>query len=490
MLAPLLLVLAAVAPVPPAGAPPSDAALAARLVTRLEALAADRRFSGELRISRGGQLIVQRGFGGVTVTPGQPGVYAAGSITKTFTAAGVLLLAQQGRLGLDDPLSRYFPEVDPGRLTREGRAVTLDDLLTHTSGLAGMFLWPHWAHERPPDAVARSLSEARLATTPGRAFVYCNECYVVLGEVIHRVSGVPYDRFIHDHIAGPLALVDTGMVPGPDQRRRLLPGQVRSLLGLHPSQRLMPHRLRRSYEWPGGADGSLRSTTADLARFFGALAGGKLLDPAMRDRMFTEKLQRYGRGIAISPLGQGARLLWHNGALSPLGYEAFAGIVQGAAGEDPPLLVVALANVDHAELDLTSEVGAALKGATPPPPPGRWTFGRVMNTLRALHLGPAMATLAVAALLWRRRRPAGARGRTLTAVSAVLALAAVGLGGATTPVFAGGMLVALIAGAAELRRPPSRGWNWDDPACVVALVTLLIALPMVTLVLVMRWLVS
>jgi CubicO group peptidase (beta-lactamase class C family) len=69
----------------------------------------------------------------MTVTPGQPGVYAAGSITKTFTAAGVMLLVHQGRLGLDDPLSRHFPELDPQRLTRDGRAVTLDDLLTHTS---------------------------------------------------------------------------------------------------------------------------------------------------------------------------------------------------------------------------------------------------------------------------------------------------------------------------------------------------------------------
>ena len=270
----------------------------------------------------------------------------------------MLLLAQQGRLGLDDPLSRHFPELDPQRLTRDGRAVTLDDLLTHTSGLAGMFLWPRWAHERPPDAVARWLSEAKLATTPGRVFDYCNECYVVLGEVIHRVSGVPYDRFIHDQIVRPLALVDTGMVPGPDQRRRLLPGQVRSLLGLHPvatpDAPSPPSQLRMAR----------RARTAACVRPRRISSGSSGRWPAagcwtrrMRDRMFTAKLARYGRGIAISPFAQGGRLLWHNGALSPLGYQAFAGIVQGAAGQDPPLLVVVLANVDDAELDLTSEVG-------------------------------------------------------------------------------------------------------------------------------------
>jgi hypothetical protein len=301
---------------------------------------------------------------------------------------------------------------------------------------------------------------------------------------------VPYDRFIHERIVRPLGLVDTGAPPGPDQRRRLLPGQVRSLLGLHPSQSLMPYRLRRSYEWPGGSDGSLRSTAADLERFFGALAAGELLEPAMRDRMFTAELDRYGRGIAVGTFGSGGRLLWHNGALSPLGYQAFAGIVQASAGEHPPLLVVVLGNVDHGELDLTAEVGAALKGTPPPPAPGRWTFGRVMNTARVLHLGPAVATVAVAALLWRRRRPAASRGRMLTAVATALMLVALGLGGARTPVFAAGLLAALIAGATELRRPPSRKWNWNEPACALALVMLLIALSLVALVLAARWLLS
>jgi CubicO group peptidase (beta-lactamase class C family) len=483
MLVSLLLLLAVATPT--AAPPPTDAALAARLTTRLEALAADRRFTGELRVSRGGEVIVHRGFGGVTVTPGQPGVYAIGSINKTFTAAGVLLLAQQGRLRLDDPLSRHFPELDPRRFMRDGRAVTLDDLLTHTSGL-GMFLWPPWPDQRAPDAIVRMLAEAKVTTTPGRVFAYCNECYVVLGEVLHRVAGVPYDRFVSERISGPLGLVDTAPVPGADQRRRLLPGQVRSLFGLHPSQALMPHSLRKSYQWPAGADGSLRSTAVDLERFFLALAG-PLLDPAMRDRMFTEHLQRNGRGIVLSPFGRDHRLAWHNGALSPLGYQSFAGVVLGPADQHrPPLTMVVLGNVDISALMLTPELLGAMAGSTPAPAAGWWSFRRAMHTVRFLRLGPALATLAVAVFLWRRRRRAHPLGRTLTAFGVLLALVAIGLAGARTPVFAGGMLAALIAGAAELRRPPSRKWNWNDPACVAALVTLLIALPVVALVLAAR----
>ena len=482
MFAPILFVLAAA---PAAPAPTPDAELTARLTGRLDQLAAERRFSGELRISRGDQLIIHRGFGGVTVDPSRPGVYVVASNTKTFTAAAVLLLAQRGRLKLDDSLSRHIPEVDPKRLTLNGRAVTLDDLLTHTSGLTGMDLQPLWASSHPPDVVVRLLSQAHLATTPGREFDYCNECYVVLGEVIRRVSGRPYDQFIRDNVTTPLGLVDTALVPGDDQRRRLLPGQVGSEMGLHPARRLMPHRLREAYEWPGAADGGMRSTAPDLERFMTALLGERLLDRAHRELMFTEKLASNGRGVVNSPGGPGRRLIWHDGELKPLGYQSFAGLLIGP-DDGPPLSMVVLANVDSSALDVTAEVIGALSGR-PPPPFQRWTFERTMNTLRALRLGPLLATLALAWLLWQRRRPALSRAHTLTLAATVVMLVAIGLAGARTVVFAGSLLFTLIAAAADLRRPPSQKWSWADPACQATPVALLFALAVVAVVLLMRW---
>jgi D-alanyl-D-alanine carboxypeptidase len=497
MLAPLLLLITA-APATSAAAPataapatpPSDAELTNRLATRLEALAAARRFSGELRVSRGNQVLVHRGFGGVVVTPGRPGVYVIASITKTFTAAGVLLLAQQGRLRLDDSLARHFPEVDAGRLTRDGRAVTLDDLLTQTSGLAGMDLRPLWASTRPPDTAVRLLSQAHLATTPGREFAYCNQCYVVLGEVVRRVSGArSYDQFVRQNIARPLGLVDTGIVPGEDQRGRLLPGQVGSEIGLHHARRLMPHRLRDVHEWPGAAQGGLRSTAPDLERFFVALVAGKLIGPALRDDMFTEKLDGYARGLVISHLGPGRQLVWHNGGLVPLGYEAFAGVLLGPDREQPPLALVVLGNVDMSAVDLTAEVLRVLSGR-PPPPFERWTFMRTMNTVRALQLGPLLATAVVAGFLWRWRRPAPGRAHTLTAMGVVLAVVPIGLAGARTPVFAGTLLFVLIAGAVELRRPPERPWTWSDPASLASLIVLSMGLAVVAFVVLVRFLIS
>ena len=78
--------------------------------------------------------------------------------------------------------------------------------------------------------------------------------------------------------------------------------------------------------------------------------------------MFTEKLDGYARGLAISHLGPGRQLVWHNGGLVPLGYEAFAGVLLGPDREQPPLALLVLANVDMSAVDLTAEVLRVLTG--------------------------------------------------------------------------------------------------------------------------------
>jgi CubicO group peptidase (beta-lactamase class C family) len=154
-------------------------------------------------ILRGDSLLMARGYGFANREHRVPAtdttVYPVGSLSKQFTAAAIVLLSQQGRLRLEDPITRYLPE---------GQAVwskvTIRHLLTHTSGI-------------PEDTLidaSRDYSEGELVRsavrplefTPGALESYCNTCYVLLGVIIHRVSGRTWGDFVSDHIFRPLEM--------------------------------------------------------------------------------------------------------------------------------------------------------------------------------------------------------------------------------------------------------------------------------------------
>jgi len=154
-------------------------------------------------VLRGDSLLMAKGYGLANRERGVPAtdstVYAVGSLSKQFTAAAIVLLSQQRRLGLDDPITRYLPE---------GRAVwsrvTIRHLLTHTSGI-------------PQDTTldqSRDYSESELVRSaaqplefePGKLESYSSTGYALLGVIIHRVTGVPWGDFVKDHIFRPLAM--------------------------------------------------------------------------------------------------------------------------------------------------------------------------------------------------------------------------------------------------------------------------------------------
>jgi CubicO group peptidase (beta-lactamase class C family) len=135
-------------------------------------------------------------------------VFDAASLTKILsTAPSVLLLAEAGKLDLDAPLVRYFPECGS-----EGKAgITVRHLLTHSSGLpAGLPAKPAWEGQ----AAAHELACAKAVTdVPGTAFRYSDINYILLGQLVQRVSGVPLNEFAQQHIFAPLKMTDTGYLP-------------------------------------------------------------------------------------------------------------------------------------------------------------------------------------------------------------------------------------------------------------------------------------
>jgi D-alanyl-D-alanine carboxypeptidase len=261
------------------------------------------------------------------------GHYRIASTTKTFVATVVLQLAGEGSVSLDDTVAQHLPGVVSGG-GHDGSAITIRDLLRHTSGIYDYNLDEAWNpfgaletfeergldHNEPEELVAVAMRHPPIFE-PGTARSYSNTNYVLAGMVIKAVTGNPWAEEVRDRIIAPLALEQTIVGIGPQMPE--------------------PH-AKGYYQFPqggplvdvtlldlsaGDAGGAIISTPADITRFFSALLGGELLAPEqlaeMKDTV-PEGDGRYGLGLGWSPLSCGGGYWRHGGAVPGyLSYEGF-----------------------------------------------------------------------------------------------------------------------------------------------------------------------
>lgn len=241
-------------------------------------------------------------------------LFKVGSITKQFTAAAILLLAERGKLSIDDPVSDHidgFP--DP--------TITLRHLLGHSSGLR------NYTGEkfRQQDArMRRSMSEMiayilaqpdLLTFPPGSRYSYSNSGYYLLGGVIEKVSGRPYDRFIQDELLAPLGLEHTAI----DREDEIVPGLVH---GYDRNPAAPSGFSNTSYASPStaGPAGALHSTLGDLICWNRALLDGRVLSASSLEQMTRRGLGDYGLGLMIRTSPDGVVSIGHGGSIN--GYNA------------------------------------------------------------------------------------------------------------------------------------------------------------------------
>jgi CubicO group peptidase (beta-lactamase class C family) len=231
-------------------------------------------------------------------------VLQVGSITKPFTAAAILRLAERGALTLDDRIEKFVPEYDP-----RGATITLRHLLTHTSGLTA----PPLNHYSPLTRAQfiTAINGQPLAFTPGSKYVYSNAGYQLLGHAIESITGTPFAEFVHREFALPLGLIDTGVcgtsnLPRPDG------------YGVFQGKATRVPAVDMSVPFAAGA---LCSTASDLARWSHLLATGRVILPASYATMITparlanNTLAPYGLGVFLGKqLGQPA--VSHTGGIN------------------------------------------------------------------------------------------------------------------------------------------------------------------------------
>jgi len=262
-----------------------------------------------------GKLVASDAFGmanlthGVPLTPDTPS--NVGSISKQFTAMAMLILERQGKLSLDDPLRKFLPEIPDF-----GTPLTLRDVLHHSTGLReiinGLML-AGWETEDSLDTaevLALVEHQKKLQFEPGTDHTYNNTGYLLLAEVVQRVTGQPFDAWMKAHVFEPLGMHHTVVRMEPGQ---VIPGCAQGYVPADAGGFVERRDIARSY----GA-GGIYSTVADLARWIDHFREPTLITPEAFQEMTTPfvlpngESTDYGMGIAVDEL-RGLERIWHNG---------------------------------------------------------------------------------------------------------------------------------------------------------------------------------
>lgn len=340
---------------PPVLTPPMQSAWPS-LDARIQGMIDDRLMPGlSLSVMVNANWLYSKGFGladiarKLPVTPRTP--FRIGSVSKQFTAAAILQLAEERFLKISDPLSRYLPQFP------RAADVTLSQLLSHTSGLGDYLadVYPLDRHRTYGSGeILKAIAAANplFQSEPGTAWHYSNSGFALLGIIVEQLSGMPYRDFCTWRLFAEAGLGDTSInTPdsGPDSEPAACIGYTP---GFHPTVSIPPSLI-------GGA-GAISSTTEDLCRWHAVLMRGQVLQPASFRTMQTAvRLKNgapvapsYGFGLSLGRFG-GARFISHSGLVN--GFTAHL-----RSFPEQRLTIAALSNCDGGGADSFTQAQAML----------------------------------------------------------------------------------------------------------------------------------
>jgi CubicO group peptidase (beta-lactamase class C family) len=320
-----------------------------------------------LAIVRDGRITKAQGYGFANVElkarATKETVYEIGSNTKQFTAAAIMMLVEDGKVHLEDPITKYFPEAPEA-----WHGITIRHLLSHTSGIQNHVAVPHWldvfrtnlAFETAPsrDELLKMFFKLPLEFRPGETWAYDNTGYYLLGIIIEQASGKSYWQFLDDRIFKPLGMNATRSTdPRPIVSNRASGYEWKT-----------DHFENRPVLLPAIAfsAGSLLSTVEDMSKWDAALSGEKLLKKSTLNQMWTAAVTNdgadapfnYGLGWFVDRY-HGHRFVQHSG-----GTPGFSSVIYRFLNEK--LTIIILTNhsdmiVDQLAIDLAGICLPSLK---------------------------------------------------------------------------------------------------------------------------------
>ena len=274
-----------------------DAELLAKIPARMLQFSDEGQFSGAVTlVARQGKIVHLAAVGEADVATHRPmtidTLFAVASMTKPITATALMILVDEGKVGLDDPASKYVPEFKQSALKTgtPKREITVRDLLTHTSGLIG-----EQRNEGTLAETAAKMAARPLAFEPGSKWQY-GPSITICGRIVEVASGMPFEKFLEQRIFEPLGMYDTTFLPTPEQQPRV-------------ARLYQPGKdgkgLARVEHWindmtPGktpNPSGGLFSKATDMARFYQMVLGGGQSDgPRILSAKAVEEMTRVQTG--------------------------------------------------------------------------------------------------------------------------------------------------------------------------------------------------
>jgi CubicO group peptidase (beta-lactamase class C family) len=306
----------------------------ARMERAIDLRVSTGQFMGAVLVAKDGKILINKGYGTANLdwkVPNSPTTrFRLGSVTKQFTAACILLLEEQAKLKIGDPVKKYLPDA-PAAWDR----ITIFNLLTHTSGIPNFTEFPDYrateATPTTPEELVARFRAKPLDFAPGTGWHYSNSGYVLLGYLIEKISGEPYSKFLQENILTPLGMKDSGY----DSNTEIIPQRAVGYAPGH-GRPVVAGYIDMSIPFSAGG---LYSTTKDLLRWEEALYGQKLLTPASLWKMTTPFRENYALGLMVRKTSNGDRVFSHGGGIE--GFNTWVGYIPAEN-----VAVIVLANLN------------------------------------------------------------------------------------------------------------------------------------------------
>jgi CubicO group peptidase (beta-lactamase class C family) len=282
--------------------------ITAQLDTLLQAYFVQNKFSGTVLVSKGGTVLLDKGYGYRNVANhvlhDKNSVFQIGSVTKQFTTAIILRLQAEKKLNVQDHISKYFPQYP------KGDSITIENLMLHTSGIYnytndGTFMKNEVTKPASKEKLMPLFQNKPLDFSPGTGWNYSNSAYLLLGYIIESVTKKHYEQVVHDYIFTPLKMTHSGFDFTHLQSKEKSTGYWgQKDTGAAPI-------VDSSVSFAAGA---IYSTTDDLLRWHQGLMKNIVLTSAQQEKAYTPVKNKYGYGWIIDSL-YGKRMLSHGGGI-------------------------------------------------------------------------------------------------------------------------------------------------------------------------------
>lgn len=309
----------------------------ARIDSLVEKYLDNAEFTGNVLVAKGGKILLNKSYGYSNTNDkklhAEHTIFNIASLTKTFTAALILKLQEDGKLSVHDTLNKYHPDFP------NGERITIHQLLTHTSGIPNYtddkaFQMMDQKGEVSLHQMMSFFKDKPLAFEPGTQFRYSNSGYTMLGYIIEKLTGMSYGKALEHFIFKPLGMQHTSFGP-PADKQHLATGYMMYYKNFsNPSFAVHP---TISY-----ATGAIYSTVEDLYKWHLALQKGAFLSPASLEAAYRKDKGAYGYGWFTDSLYGKARVS-HDGNIP--GYKAN---INRIPGDD--VCVIALSNANSSSV--------------------------------------------------------------------------------------------------------------------------------------------